>query len=285
MRKLILSFLLSSKIIFSQTALLDTNSILIGQQVIFTISNSVSESNSWPTYTNFLIEGIEIIQEGKIDTINNIISQNFIITSWDSGSYYIPEISFSENSKTEGLLLNVQSVFIEQDAKLKDIKKPLRAPIDWRDISPWIIGLLLTILTIYIIRKNLFNSKQKTKRIDPKILIPSNVIALEQLIALENAKIWQAGRIKEYHSKISEIIRRYTENRFDFIALELATDEIISQLKNKVDNQQLSSITILLQRADLAKFAKSNPSDDENKESMQLAKYFIHETKANITNG
>jgi hypothetical protein len=135
MRKLILSFLLSSKIIFSQTALLDTNSILIGEQVIFTISNSTNETNSWPTYTKLLIEGIEIIQEGKIDTINDIISQNFIITSWDSGSYYIPEIYFSENSKTEGLLLNVQSVFIEKDAKLKDIKKPLEAPIDWRDLA------------------------------------------------------------------------------------------------------------------------------------------------------
>ena len=82
-----------------------------------------------------------------------------------------------------------------------------------------------------------------------------------------------------------EIIRRYTENRFDFIALELATDEIISQLKNKVDNRQLSSIAILLQRADLAKFAKSKPSVEENKESMQLAKNFIHETKVNRKNG
>lgn len=284
MRKLILSFLLSSKIIFSQTALLDTNSILIGQQVVFTINNSITETNSWPTYTNFLIEGIEIIQEGKIDTINDMISQNFIITSWDSGTYYIPEISFSENSKTEGLLLNVRSVFIENDAKIKDIKKPLLAPIDWKEIFPWIIGFLLTILIIYLIRKYLFKSKEKTKKIEPKIIIPSDIIALEQLTALENAKIWQAGRIKEYYSKISEIIRRYTENRFDFIALELTTDEIISQLKHKVDNQQLSSITILLQRADLAKFAKSKPSDDENNESMKLAKYFIKETKVIISN-
>ncbi len=282
MRKLILSFLVSSKIIFSQTALLDTNSILIGEQVNFTISNSITETNSWPTYTKLLIEGIEIIKEGKIDTINDIISQNFIITSWDSGSYYIPEISFSENSKTEGLLLNVQSVFLEDDEKLKDIKKPLQAPINW---SPWLFGILIAALVIYLFREHLFKIKEKIKKREPKIIIPADIIALEQLTAIENAKIWQAGRIKEYHSKISEIIRRYTENRFDFIALELATDEIISQLKHKVDNQQLSSITILLQRADLAKFAKSKPTGDENQESMQLAKDFIHETKANINNG
>jgi low affinity Fe/Cu permease len=161
----------------------------------------------------------------------------------------------------------------------------LEAPIDWRDIWPWILGVLITSIIIYIIRKYLFNNKEKTKKIEPKIIIPPYIIALDQLTELENAKIWQAGRIKEYHSKISEIIRRYTENRFDFIALELATDEIISQLKNKLDNQQLSSINTLLQRADLAKFAKSKPSDDENNESMQLAKDFINETKAKINNG
>ncbi|MBC8511081.1 MAG: hypothetical protein H8D33_05425, partial [Cryomorphaceae bacterium] len=84
----------------------------------------------------------------------------------------------------------------------------------------------------------------------------------------------------------SEIIRRYTENRFNFIALELATDEIISELKSKVNNEQLASITILLQRADLAKFAKSKPDEDENKESMQLAKHFVGQTKEKkVTNG
>ena len=82
MRKLILIFLLSSKVIFSQTAILDTSSILIGEQVNFTISNTITETNIWPTYAKFLVEGIEIIKEGKLDTVQNIISQNFIITAW-----------------------------------------------------------------------------------------------------------------------------------------------------------------------------------------------------------
>lgn len=284
MKKLIFIFLLSSKVIFSQTAILDTSSILIGEQVNFTISNTITETNIWPTYTEFLVEGVEIIKEGKLDTVKNIISQNFIITAWDSGSYYIPTISFSDNSKTEGLLLNVQSIILEEGAELTDIKQPMQAPIGWSDIWPWLAGILILALIIYLLRKYVFNKKEEAKVKKPKMIIPADITALKQLTELEDAKVWQAGNIKEYHTEISEIIRRYTENRFDFIALELATDEIISELRGKVNNEQLTNITILLQRADLAKFAKSKPNEDDNQESMQLAKHFVEKTKQRKAN-
>ncbi len=285
MKKLIFIFLLSSKVISSQTAMLDKSSILIGEQVNFTISNTITKTNIWPTYTEFLVEGVEIIKEGKLDTAENIISQNFIITAWDSGSYYIPEIFFSDNSKTEGLLLNVQSIILEEGAELTDIKQPMQAPMGWSDIWPWLAWILILSLIIYLLRKHVFNKKEKVKIKKPKIIIPADITALKQLKSLEDAKVWQAGNIKKYHTGISEIIRRYTENRFYFIALELTTDEIISELKTKVDNEQLANITILLQRADLAKFAKSKPDENENKESMQLAKNFIQKTKENVNNG
>ena len=285
MKKLIL-LLFISNFAFAQTAKLDTNAILIGEQINFSISNAISKTEVWPTYDEFLVEGIEIIKEGELDTSENLISQNFIITAWDSGSYYIPPISFSANSKTEGLLLNIQTVILEEGAELKDIKQPMEAPIGWSDIWPWLVGIGAFALIIFLLKKYVFNKKEVIKIEKPKVIIPADITALQQLKKLDKAQVWQAGNIKQYHTELSEIIRRYTENRFNFIALELATDEIISELKSKVDNEQLASITILLQRADLAKFAKSKPDEDENKESMQLAKHFVGQTKEKqIKNG
>jgi hypothetical protein len=278
MKKLIL-FLFISNFAFAQTAVIDTNSILIGEQINFSISNTISKTEVWPTYEEFLVEGVEIIKEGKLDTSKKLISQNFIITAWDSGSYYIPPISFSANSKTEGLLLNVQTIILEEGSELKDIKQPMEAPIGWSDIWPWLLTFIASALIIFLLKKYVFNKKEKIKIEKPKVIIPADITALQQLTKLNKAQLWQGGSIKEYHTELSEIIRRYTENRFNFIALELATDEIISELKSKVNNEQLESITILLQRADLAKFAKSEPADDENKESMQLAKHFVEQTK------
>ena len=278
MKKLIL-LLFISNFAFAQTAKLDTNAILIGEQINFSISNPISETEVWPTYDEFLAEGIEIIKQGKLDTNENLISQNFIITAWDSGSYYIHPISFSTNNKIEGLLLNVQSVILEEGAELKDIKQPIEAPIGWSDIWPWVLGIILFTLIVFFLKKYIFNKKEVIKIKKPKVIIPAAITALQQLTKLDEAQIWQAGNVKKYHSEISEIIRRYTENRFNFIALELATEEIISELKSKVNNEQLASITILLKRADLAKFAKSKPEETENKESMQLAKHFVAQTK------
>ncbi|MBC8474351.1 MAG: hypothetical protein H8D60_01215 [Cryomorphaceae bacterium] len=278
MRKVIYILLLSN-FAFAQTATLDSNTILIGQQINFTITNKVTSTKIWPTYNEFLVEGIEIIKASKIDTTDGVITQEFVITAWDSGSYFIPAIAFSENSKTEGLLLNVQTIILAEDAELKDIKQPIEEPIGWSDIWPWLLGILILSLIIFIVKKYIFNKNKPSIIIKPKVIIPADISALKELNALEKAKIWQEGNVKEYHSQLSEIIRRYTENRFDFIALELGTDEIISELKSKVNNEQLTSINILLQRADLAKFAKSKPIDTENMESMVLAKGFVNATK------
>ena len=279
MKKLI-PLLLLSNFSFSQTALLDTNSILIGEQTNFTISNEVSNTSIWPTYEEFLVEGVEIIQENKLDTSENIISQTFTITAWDSGSYYIPAIEFSENNKTEGLLLNVQAVILEEGAEFKDIKQPIEEPIGWSDIWPWLLGIVLLALVIYFLKKYVCNAKPQIKKVIPKVIIPADVTAIKELTKLNKQQLWQSGKIKEYQSEISEIIRRYAENRFNFIALELATHEILSELKSHLNAEQLANIGTLLQRADLAKFAKSKPNNSENEESMTLAKQFVNNTKA-----
>ena len=218
MKKLIL-FLFISNFVFAQTAVLDTNSILIGEQINFSISNTIGKTEVWPTYEEFLVEGVEIIQEGKLDTTENLISQKFIITSWDSGSYYIPPISFSANSKTEGLLLTVQTIILEEGAELKDIKQPMEAPIGWSDIWPWLVGIIVLTLIVFLLKKYVFNKKEKERIEKPVVIIPADITALQQLTKLDKAQLWQGGSIKEYHSELSEIIRRYTENRFNFIAL------------------------------------------------------------------
>ncbi len=279
MKKLIL-LLFISNFAFAETAKLDTNAILIGEQINFSISNTISETEVWPTYDAFLVEGIEIIKEGKLDTSDNLISQNFIITAWDSGSYYIPPIAFSATSKTQGLLLNVQTIILEEGAELADIKQPMQAPIGWSDIWPWLAGILILALIIYLLIKYVFNKKEEVKIKKPKMIIPADIIALKELEKLEKAKIWQSGEVKLYYVNISEIMRRYISERYKFIALELPTDEILQNLRDRnLKKEDLSTLTTILQRADLAKYAKSKPTDKENEDSLEFGQDFVNNTK------
>ena len=277
--KKIVHVLLISNFVFAQNAILDTNTILIGQQTKLTITNQISSTKNWPNYNEFLIDGIEIVNASEIDTNDEVIKQQFIITAWDSGSYVIPPFIFSENNKTEEILINVKSLILGDNPKLKDIKQPIKEPIGWSDVWPWILAILILILIGFLIKKYLFSIKENKQIIKPKVIIPADIVALKELNKLENEKIFEKGNIKEYYSQLSEIIRRYIELRFKFIALELTTNEILQEVKPILDKQILNNLEILLQRADLAKFAKSKPSETENMESMILAKEFVNNTK------
>ncbi len=183
MRKVIYILLLSN-FAFAQTATLDSNTILIGQQINFTITNKVTSTKIWPTYNEFLVEGIEIIKASKIDTTDGVITQEFVITAWDSGSYFFPSIAFSENSKTQALLLNVQTIILAEDAELKDIKQPIEEPIGWSDIWPWLLGILILSLIIFILRKYVFNKNKQPIIVKPNVIIAADISALKELNAL-----------------------------------------------------------------------------------------------------
>ena len=279
MKKIIIVILIFSlNTLYSQKIEIDRDSILIGEQVNIKILNPLNTKNLWPEFKDTLVSGLEILNSKK-DTVDGFIIQNITVTSWDSGTYQIPQIAFSNKTISSSINLYVNSIKIESDAELKDIKSPKKAPINWIDIYPWIIILLVVILLLYFIKKYFTknNKHQKDRKI--KIVVPEDIIALENLQKIEEKKLWQNGYIKEYHSEISEIIRRYTEDRYSFNALEITTWEIITLLKDKIEEKELNKLTIILERSDLAKFAKNKPSKEKNIESIELAKTFVNATK------
>ena len=293
MRKFLFTilFIATNLISFSQSTQvsLDTNTILIGEQIkLKIICEEIDSPINFPSFNDTIVEGVEIISRSSIDTIlkssNNgkktlSLSQEYIITAWDSGAYYIPSFKLNEEIQTNPLLLNVLSVAIDQNSDLKDIKQPLDPKYDLSDFLPWIITLLLIVLIIYLLRKILKRKKEKITKPKTKKIIPPHIIAMDELNNIEKQELWQSGMIKKYHSEISETLRKYIENRFNFIALEMTTDEILSGIKNNISTNNSQELRTVLQRADLAKFAKSKPNEDENKKSMLLAKEFVDQTK------
>ena len=292
MKKLIIFILiiLSNKISLAENfqATLDTNAILIGQQIKFSLKCSDLNSEiNWPILTDSILNGIEIIKFSKIDTIYNkdtsiTYYQEFIITAWDSGAYYIPPIKLNNNLVSEGFLLNVFSIDIKESDSLKDIKEQIEAEFSLLDYWIWILVLLIVLLGIYLFNKffNKSNQTATTKKV--VIKIAPNIIATNALDKLEKKKLWQEGKIKEYYSEISEILRTYIDSRFNIIALELTTEEIINKISKNISSESTKELRTLLLRSDLAKFAKSKPIDVENNESMLLAKKLVDQTKVEI---
>ena len=94
MRKHILHIFLFlvSTIAFTQNPMVkaqtETSQIRIGEQFSLKISVNETENVILPKLE---LKGLEVIDSAKVDTLNNMLIQKYIITGFDSGAYYIPQ--------------------------------------------------------------------------------------------------------------------------------------------------------------------------------------------------
>jgi hypothetical protein len=110
--------------------------------------------------------------------------------------------------------------------------------------------------------------------------VPPHVQALEELEALKKKKLWQSGKVKEYHTAITDVVRWYIEERYRVPALEMTTEEIMQGLKGTdAGSEPREKLYQALLLADLVKFAKEQPLPVDNDESMEHCIYFVNETK------
>jgi hypothetical protein len=280
------------------TARLEKDNIQIGDQVRLELTVTIPARSlvQWPMLLDTLTRNVEILRKSGLDTVSSnkeqfTLKQELTITSFDSGSYVIPPIPFKYTQKgdtvtylTETLpvSLAVQTIQTDPAKDIRPIKPPLTAPVTFREFLPW-IGLALLIITIvaavyYYIKKRKQKVPIVTSRL--KTSIPPYEAAIEALESLRLKKLWQSGRVKEYYSEMTDIVREYIELRFPVRALEMTTGEIDAALRqtdvNSSAREKLHQTLIL---ADLVKFAKEQPLPLENDLSLTQCVDFVRETR------
>ena len=233
-------------------ATLDSTHILIGDQVRLhleiTYSNNIKIE--FPNSGDYLGAFVEILERTPIDTIavndqTMRMSQDYIVTSFDTGQHVIPRFYFqfehdliSDSVSTDNLYLHAYTIpkidsLISVMKGPIDIKPPYEAPITFKEIAPWLLGTILVLgllfLIFYAIKKR--KNNQPIFSAPPKPKEPAHVIALRKLDQVKEQKLWQEGDIKHYYTEVTDIIREYIENRFKITAMEQTSDEIISAFK------------------------------------------------------
>ena len=211
MKKIYL-ILLCCNFVYAQNISIEKDTILIGEQIEISISCNLNKLTYWPDIEGITSEEIEIINLSQIDTSNLNVTQKALITVWNSDKYIIPAFTFSENNVSDLITLYVQDIEIKDtDTILKDIKGPLDDTFKKtikntkNQIIKWIIFAIIFIIMIYILYM-LFLKRRLVR--ESEIHIPAEVIAFNRLSELEQKKLWETGKINEYHTELSEIIRR-----------------------------------------------------------------------------
>jgi len=278
-------------------AKLDSNKFLIGDQVKLhlLVTKPKSANLNFPILPDSLADGIEIVERFKPDTLSKnedilTLRQTFLITSFDSGKHTVPSIPFEflrdstiDTLFTDSVFFTVNTIPVDTAKKtIYDIKKPINEPFTIMEIIGYIIwgivALFVIIAGIYVYRK--FRKKEPLIKIPHKPADPPHVIALRELNALKEKKLWQNNHIKKYHTQLTDIIRKYIEARFVIQAMEMTSNEIIQAfLQEKyISEQCLLGLRQILTLADFVKFAKIQPLPDENDLSMRNAYQFVNDT-------
>jgi len=277
--------------------------IRIGEQVLIDLSieyrlQGEAPQISFPVFKDTLVAGVEILEATdptttRPDSIKEPdlykVHQQILITSFDSGLYFLRPMPVMVNgtemySNALKLVVNTVAVDTTQMAvrDIKDIKDVQLTVFDYFMLFWW-IALIVVLIGVIIGLWAWYRQKMKNKPVEVAKpvapVIPPHVIALQALQALEEKKLWQAGKIKLYHTELTDIIREYIEQRYAVSAHEQTSDEILSSLKFGIQREDaMLRLRQLLKTADLVKFAKHKPGANENELSMTYAREFVEWT-------
>lgn len=285
--------LLSSFFGFSQVKVeVDTTNIRIGEQFQYKISVDGVENIILPHLKN--LRGLEIVDSTKVDTIKNSLIKKYLLTGFDSGSYYIPQQQvFIRNQAylTDSLLINVTTVAVDT-TKIKKfpIKAIKREPItfdDYKHIIYWVLAIFLIVGTVlyFALRR-----KEDSEARSSASLLPPYQEALLNLSQLDKKQLWQNNQVKEYYTELTNIIRYYIERELHVRAMERTTDGLIENLEDfkdantiVTDVETLDKLKKLLQESDLVKFAKSKPLAIEIENDRKIAEFIINSLQPKVS--
>lgn len=280
-------------------AVLDSTNILIGDQVNLRLELDQPDNVKieFPQIGDSLSSSVEVIQKSPLDTFHLDeedqikIIQNLTVTSFDSGKQVIPPFYFRlqydelyDTIETLPAEFFVHTMPIDTTKGPVDIKHPYEAPVTLKEMSPYILGVILIgaliFFLFYYIKRKRKNKPIFARPAKPKE--PAHIVALRELDKIKEEKLWQNEEVKVYYSLVSDILRTYIEDRFHIQAMEYTTDETIrafEQRKNLISSKSMEELKSILTLSDLVKFAKYHPLPDDHNLTLMNAYFFVNQTK------
>lgn len=293
-------YLLSCKLFLHSEIIVKTtvnkNKITIGDKIIYSviIEHSPEINVKFPELETklgeFEIKDYKVIGPKKKLTLKNFAlrirlktNYKYIITTFTTGEFKIPPITIEYTNK-KGETKKIKSaeitVFVESlkpKDDIRDIKSPVSIPLGWLFYFFLIFIPLLIAIGYYY-----YQSRKKIEIfVHSDLTRPADEVAYEQLEKLKNLDLVSQGKIKEYYIILSEIIRKYLQQRYSIPVLDRTTNELYHELRdnNEIDKKHCTLIKEFLEDCDLVKFAKYVPEHEIITKNTETAKKIIDLTK------
>lgn len=242
-----------------------------------------------------LTSEVEIAEKSKPDTAtlgNNReqINRDLILQAFDSGLYVLPPVAYvvgHDTVQSNPLSLKVLPVQVDTTKDIIGLKPVEGVPFKLLDWLPdwlvdywwaWLLLLMLLAGAVYYYLK-WYRHGRNPLRPEKKRLPPYDE-AMLNLHALKERQLWQNGQEKEYFTGLTDILRVYIDRRFGINAVEMTSTEIVRTLKERGETRAVNEqLSMILEMADIVKFAAVRPLADDNELAYQRAVNFVEATK------
>jgi hypothetical protein len=160
---------------------------------------------------------------------------------------------------------------------LRDIKPPVEIPSGWA----WVGGVLLVLAMAALGFWGWRYWQKRRAQAEVVPAIPPHIRAKQRL----REALALISQPREFCILVSDTIRWYLEERFDFHAPERTTEEFLYELQetNLLTPDQKQSLGEFLKRCDLVKFAKYEPGPPELHDLHDSAMRLVEETEPIMT--
>ena len=244
---------------------------------------------------------VELVSISPVDTVARdgrrlAIAVDYTMTCFEPGIFGLGRVPVLYGDKnitdtiytdSEDAVLLVKGFDIDTLTQtIVDIKPVRHTPFTFREFLAYLTtlpvllslaGLLLVAAAVWLWRRYGRRGAVADEIVDN---VPPHERAIRELERLSGEKLWQNGRIKEYYTRLSDIVRDYMARRYGFPALEMTTPELMERLRGAdVDKRECDRAGEILGLADLVKFAKYMPSVERHNEVYDEAYIFVEETK------
>ncbi|HKW30312.1 MAG TPA: hypothetical protein VJT54_13325 [Verrucomicrobiae bacterium] len=156
---------------------------------------------------------------------------------------------------------------------IRDIKPPVPIPNVWEWVG-WALGLLAVLAILYFAWRY-WQKRRSQIPLEPPV--PAHVRAKQKLAEA----LVLIAQPKPFCILVSDTIRSYLEEQFDFHAPERTTEEFLRELSTTdlLVSEQKESLGKFLESCDLVKFAKYEPGEPELRELHGSAVRLVEETE------
>ena len=226
-----------------------------------------------------------IVLLNSTNSSTKIYQIQFPLQVFTTGQHKLPPIRIQLDQKqveTPRYIFEVRSVLKNSDAsdQIKDIKPPILPPIQ---IWPYVVIGIVVILGLVTVGFCLYHRRldQPVETEEPPL--PPHEIAYANLERIKASGWIETEQFKTYYTKLSLVIRRYLENRYQVNVMELPTSDLVDCLREgKTPKLIRSQVQNFLERSDVVKFSELRPNKVEARQLMTDARKIIGLTQPRL---